>query len=542
MTESDIKPAEVPQPSDDRPVFLFVGLLVWAIIGSIIAWNTDSGRFFLRTYWWGVVGAITLIFLVLNMPAITSRLRILTIEARTALIVFGVLPVVVLLVVGIVLLPASYQSVAMRGVFLAIVVLLPATMYYLFIVLRKDSLLNEYIAVLDRLGLMRPERLKLQCEVNATGLYESLLGPRLRIETYLQRFEAAYGPIGVENRDDFVATLLRGFDPMRIGEDRRWSRKSPVGFTEVFNLATAVPVILATLLIALGWLMVLPPIPRVEGAVTYDGLRNSLNAFPGPVGFAFLGAYFFALQALFRRYVRRDLRASAYVSICIRIVLAVIGTWVVIECAAAVSRFSPETGLMSTDALTVTGFVLGVFPQVAWQFVRKVMSKVTFAEVALPSLSSQLPLSDLDGLTVWHESRLEEEDIENIANMATADLSDLMLNTRIARGRIVDWVDQAMLYVQVGPDAGESPQRSARAALRSHGIRTATSLLAAYDGCVERKNEAQIEKLMGDDPVGGSYRVRTLVDAINTSSNLDPILTWKGMKRSTPQGNAVTND
>ena len=85
---------------------------------------------------------------------------------------------------------------------------------------------------------------------------------------------------------------------------------------------------------------------------------------------------------------------------------------------------------------------------------RKVLSKVTFAEVALPSLSSQLPLSDLDGLTVWHESRFEEEDIENIANMATADLSDLMLNTRIARGRIIDWVDQAMLYVQIGPVAG----------------------------------------------------------------------------------------
>src|SRR6185369_5809264 len=48
-----------------------------------------------------------------------------------------------------------------------------------------------------------------------------------------------------------------------------------------------------------------------------------------PVHFAFLGAYFFCLQMLFRRYVRRDLRASAYVAVALRIILAIIGIWVV---------------------------------------------------------------------------------------------------------------------------------------------------------------------------------------------------------------------
>lgn len=73
-----------------------------------------------------------------------------------------------------------------------------------------------------------------------------------------------------------------------------------------------------------------------------------------------------------------------------------------------------------------------------------------------------------------------------MANTETADLSDLMLNTHIARGRIIDWVDEAMLYAQVGPKSAEAQQPSAREVLRAHGIRTGTSLLLAYDQSLRR--------------------------------------------------------
>lgn len=520
-------------PGADGPASTFLGLMIWAIAGGLIAWNTDAGQAFLRRYWWAFAGVVAVIAVGLSVPVIAQKLKILSFEARTGLIVFLVLPCLLVLVTGIVLLPEQFQVIAMRGVFLTIVVLLPATMYYLFIVTRKDSLLNEYIAILDRLGLTQPGKLKFHSETSHSDSYLLLLGPRLRLETYLQRFEATYGPIGADSRDQFVETLLRAFDPTARGDaDPQLKRRSAVGFTEVFNLATAVPVILATTLFALGWLMVLPPTaPATEGSMVADGLRVSLTPSTGPVAFAFLGAYFFALQTLFRRYVRRDLRASAYVAISIRTMLAVIGTWVMVACVTVLSEGASGVILKPNETLSVIGFVLGVFPQVVWQFVRKVLGKVTFAEVALPSLSSELPLSDLDGLTVWHESRFEEEDIENVANMATADLSDLMLNTRIARGRIIDWVDQAMLYVQIGPKAADAKQPSAREALRAHGIRTATSLLVAYDQSLRRHDDAEFEKLLGGASDGTRQSVRTLVDAIVTSANLDLILTWKGIRR-----------
>ena len=37
-----------------------------------------------------------------------------------------------------------------------------------------------------------------------------------------------------------------------------------------------------------------------------------------------------------------------------------------------------------------------------------------------------------------HEARLDDEDIENTPNMATADLLELMINTRFPADRLVD--------------------------------------------------------------------------------------------------------
>jgi hypothetical protein len=68
--------------------------------------------------------------------------------------------------------------------------------------------------------------------------------------------------------------------------------------------------------------------------------------------------------------------------------------------------------------------VVGVLPLVVRQVIRSLAAKLF--KIALPTLKPTLGLSHLDGLTVWHESRLEEEDIENVANMATADIVDLI--------------------------------------------------------------------------------------------------------------------
>jgi hypothetical protein len=48
-------------------------------------------------------------------------------------------PLALLAVTAVLLLPSHYQVPALRGVFIAVVTLLPPTMFYLFITTRKYS-------------------------------------------------------------------------------------------------------------------------------------------------------------------------------------------------------------------------------------------------------------------------------------------------------------------------------------------------------------------------------------------------------------------
>ena len=68
--------------------------------------------------------------------------------------------------------------------------------------------------------------------------------------------------------------------------------------------------------------------------------RTALN-------FAFLGAYFFGLQMLFRRFVRRDLSPNVYFAFANRIILAVIGAWLVV---AVYSVFPEQLQVSATAA------------------------------------------------------------------------------------------------------------------------------------------------------------------------------------------------
>jgi hypothetical protein len=105
------------------------------------------------------------------------------------------------------------------------------------------------------------------------------------------------------------------------------SAPPPPGDDKARTTETIVPVVVSTFLIALGWLLILPlQRPSSDNA---DWILALTLDHPTPLHFAFLGAYFFSLQMLFRRYVLRDLRPSAYMAISIRIILAVIGTWIV---------------------------------------------------------------------------------------------------------------------------------------------------------------------------------------------------------------------
>ena len=135
-------------------------------------------------------------------------------------------------------------------------------------------------------------------------------------------------------------------------------------------------------------------------------------------------------------------------------------------------------------------FIVGFFPLAALQALQHVASRAL--SLALPSLTSDYPLDQLDGFNVWYEARLAEEGVEDMQNLTTMNLVDVILHTRVPPGRLVDWADQAFLLTHLEDAAGAGPDadtggagdavggEAARRRLRRVGIRTATGLLKAF--------------------------------------------------------------
>jgi hypothetical protein len=501
-----------------------VFIIVYGIAGVAVIFGSGKFRTWILTNWLPIAIAVGiaiagLIWAAWRQQSATTGAR----PWRIVLVLLLAFPLVVGLVALLHVLDKKYHQSVLRGVFLVAVIFLPAILYYLFVALRRVSLLQEFFTNLMRLGL-------LHCRPAVTGEpAESERDRKIRVMTYLQMFEGIYGQIP----DHLAGDIVRQTDQTRV------TTRVPDFHKYQASLLTpeAIPVVVATVVIGLGWLLVLPP-----WDVQPLSLQNVLKPTPDAVLFAFLGAYFFTLQMLFRRFVRRDLRANAYVGITMRIILAVIGVWAVLQVAQISGDAATTVGKLTAakifvvdkgPSLLVIGFVVGAFPPVAWQVVVAFFRWATRARFFVPSLASQMPLRHLDGLTVWHEGRLEEEDIENVQNMATVNLVEFMVHTRYPPERVVDWVDQAMLITQLGnepPHNSDDVRRgliepsAAIKTLRGYGIRTASSLVAAYEKSVSRGTQEDFVSILRDDK--GCSRIPFIIDALRTNPNLVLVQRW----------------
>jgi hypothetical protein len=54
-------------------------------------------------------------------------------------------------------------------------------------------------------------------------------------------------------------------------------------------------------------------------------------------------------------------------------------------------------------------------------------------------------LAEIEGLSIWHQGRLKQEGIENVQNLAAADIPALVISTPFSLNQIMDWIDQAIL-------------------------------------------------------------------------------------------------
>jgi hypothetical protein len=272
------------------------------------------------------------------------------------------------------------------------------------------------------------------------------------------------------------------------------------------------PVVMATIVITAGWVLLLLSAGAPERGFPL------FARFPEPsvLTFGFLGAYFFSLELVLRGYVRGDLRPKSYTHVMARFLTVTI-------LGLVLQQILPS----ARGALSALAFVVGIFPEMGVKMILEFLQKRKVVRHNLPSLSEGAPLTNLDGIDLYDWTRLMDEGITNIESLAHHDLVDLMLQTRIPVSRLVDWVDQAILYLYAGDTSKESPDTPGLVGrLRTYGIRTATDLLRTCEAARSRGTCEALLRNLGEEDTGGVARVEVVLDALEDEYWLPQVRHW----------------
>ena len=379
---------------------------------------------------------------------------------------------------------------------------LPGWLYVRFLGMRAKALWSEFVLTLHRLGwdcpwyLPEPPR---GSDFHLRWSRGQAPGLSAKDNLYRQKFEAYYGR----------QVTTGGLRSASTGDS---------GGDYVVSTESLFPVFLATAVLAVGWAAVLWDTTFLSAP---DGIGDVLK-------YGFLGSYAFVTGMLVRRYFQSDLRPSAYTSAVLRIVLVLLVVAVVHQSMGAVAAV-PANGEIPA------AFLIGFFPLVGLQVLQRVVARLF--RTTVPPLTSDHPLDRLDGLNLWYEARLTEEGVEDMQNLTTMNLVDVVLHTRVPPGRLVDWIDQAFLLIHLDPaDIGKSPPRPgavpARVALRRVGIRTATDLLKAFSVEEVPADSGAIRRRFAlppglNRPPLPEDRLRLLVHVLAAEPGLAPVWNWQ---------------
>ena len=300
--------------------------------------------------------------------------------------------------------PADVSVAALKVFAVWCLSFLPGWLYVRFLGQRAGALWTEFTLVLHRLGWDSPGNLPeppTNSEFHREWTQDGGPSHRNARNIYRQKFDAYYGRSVAEDIGQHQLLGPGGYDVPGISRHRvalRAAGRRPSGT---------------------------PDSQRIR--------RRSGTC----LKYAFIGAYAFVMQSLVRRFFQTDLRPSAYASAVLRII-------VVLLTATALQQILNGVDIRTQCAVM---FVVGIFPVIALQALTRLAASVL--RVAIPQLTPEYPLNQLDGLNLWYELRLLEEGIEDMQNLSTANLIDVILHTRVPVGRLVDWVDQALLYVHL---------------------------------------------------------------------------------------------
>jgi hypothetical protein len=350
---------------------------------------------------------------------------------------------------------------ALRALFLGLVTTFPAAMYFTFEKQRGAALRTRFL--LDA----------------------------FRLDTRFRTVNDIRARYGARMRDVF------GLDGDSNGE---------AGPSRVASLRYNAPVLISTIALSLVVVLVYAFYKGDAEAGFVVPLMNFLP-YPYVVSFALLGAYFYGLNTAVRGYVRGDLQPKTYSQITGRILKVFVLSalvWIVdvywlpdqvsivaeeavgatdetLATSLADAIEAAPSGNWTQGALLALAFFVGIVPNTILTWLYEKVRHVFKIDSA--KLVEAQPLTHLQGVDLYDRARLEQEGVTNLEALAHGEIVDLMLQTRIPTGRLVDWLDQAvlLLYLEDVPkDRGGDHDLAYL--LRSAGFRTASQLVCDCRG------------------------------------------------------------
>lgn len=162
-----------------------------------------------------------------------------------------------------------------------------------------------------------------------------------------------------------------------------------------------------------------------------------------------LGAYLYAFYTIIRRFMDYDLTPKVYIFITNRFLLAFVVGGIV---GVGLGTFSTAAGMsfdVNLATVSIVTFFIGFFPEQGLNWITATAQKALSRQ---DSLVKETQLAEIEGLSIWQQGRLRQEDIENVQNLATADIPELVMHTPFTVTQLIDWIDQAILLIHTSAE------------------------------------------------------------------------------------------
>jgi tetratricopeptide (TPR) repeat protein len=238
--------------------------------------------------------------------------------------------------------------------------------------------------------------------------------------------------------------------------------------------------------------------------------------------YSFLGAYVFSIYNVTRRFVTFDLQPGVYLNVTVLIITVEIIGFIIalglreIELPLVLPG-SSEQVVKYERWIPIIAFLIGYIPEAGIRWLSTIGSRIIrFGR------RQELLLSHINGISIWHETRLRESGIDNVQNLAAADIRKLLLTSRFSAAQVMNWVDQAVLLVNLPLKIVEQ--------LRSRGV-TAMSTLVN----VIRQPDQTLRPAVKVDnlPAGDLPSIyNAVMVSADTSPNLPYVMAfWEAVKK-----------